>query len=52
MIDRLITSYLNYDSGLVDKIFLFIFIIFHGQYVLALTHICHKRKASKDVDQF
>ena len=33
MIDRLITSYLNYDSGLVEKDCLFIFIIFHGQYL-------------------
>ena len=37
--DRL-TSYLNYDSGLlIDKDCLFTFIIFHGQY---LTHIWHK----------
>ena len=36
--DHSITSYLHYDSGLVEKDCLFTFIIFHGHHYM--THIC------------
>ena len=49
--DRLVTSCINYESGLVEKDCLFTFINFHGQY-LTHTYICHKRRLQKILINF
>ena len=46
--DRL-TSYLNFESGLVEKDCFFMFIIFNGRY---LTQICHKWRFQKILSNF